>query len=195
MSAESTEKYKQLFLLISLGDEQAFTELFHEYTPKLLPFITKLTRNETMARELVQETFLQLWVNREALDKIENPNSWIYRIASNLSLNWLKIHGNRRRILQTVPLKDTADSLSDILDSKELDLIIQKAVSLLPEKRQEVYRLSREQGLSHQQICDQLGIAPYTVKNQIGQALKFIQEYISKETGLSIITIMILFGR
>lgn len=186
---------KELFLLISRGDEEAFTLLFHKYTPKLFPFVFKLTRSEHLAQEMIQETFLRLWVSRVDLVNIENPSAWIYRIASNLSINYLRNQNNRLRILQTLPIAGMQDTSEEKMDSKELEGIIRLAVNLLPEKRQEVYRLSREDGLSHQQIADKLNISINTVKNQIGSSLKFIQEFISKETGLSMITLMILFGR
>lgn len=194
MSSGNPEHYRELFHQISKDNEQAFAQFFHIFTPKLLPFVNKLTRNEHIAKELVQETFLQLWVNRSKLSEVENPSAWIYRIASNISVNWLKTQSNRQRLQKNIVVVESENPVPDYIDSRELDLVIQKAVNLLPEKRQEVYRLSREQGLTHQQIADKLNLSVNTVRAQIGNSLKFIQEFINKETGLSIITIMILLG-
>ena len=143
---------------------------------------------------MIQETFLQLWINRVQLKDIQHPAAWIFRIASNLSANWLRNEGNHRRILsQQMPASPETEA-SYQAEATQLNSIIHHAVDALPEKRQQIYRLSREQGLSHQQIADELGLSINTVKNQIGISLKFIQEYINKETGLSIITLMLLFG-
>jgi RNA polymerase sigma-70 factor (family 1) len=177
---------------MSRDSEQAFTELFHIFTPKLLPFVSRLTRNEHIAKELIQETFLRLWVDRVNLTEIQNPSAWIYRIASNLSINWLRTQGSRRRIIQKIEPQEATDSVVQELDSKELHGIIQQAVNQLPEKRQEIYRLSREEGLSHQQIAEKLNISPNTVKNQLIHALKSIRESISTQTGLSLITLVLL---
>ena len=166
--------------------------LFHKHTPKLLPFLIKLTRSETQAKEMIQETFLQLWMNREKLAAVENPPGWIYTIASNLSINWLNKTSNQRRILAGLPVPRQADDMNQDLDSRELDGIIQKAVSLLPERRQRMYRLSREADLSHKEIAEQLGVSVNTVKSTIGEALRFIHQYISEQTGLSMITVIIL---
>lgn len=187
----------ELFRQMSIGDESAFVTLFHRYTPKLLPFVTRLTRSPEQARELVQEIFLQLWVQRAKLGEIQNPAGWIFRIASNLSMNWMRNEGTRRRKQQEIYSQAISRSESTdepMVEAKQLESIIHKAVDALPEKRQAIYRLSREQGLNHQQIADQLQISPNTVKNQIGIALKFIQEFIRQETGLSIVTIVLLFG-
>jgi RNA polymerase sigma-70 factor (ECF subfamily) len=93
-----------------------------------------------------------------------------------------------------VEVSDAGDQVNETVDANELKTIIHTAVDALPEKRQQIYRLSREQGLTHQQIADQLGLSINTVKNQLGMALKTIQEHISRETGLTLLTIAILFG-
>lgn len=188
---------KALFLKIADGDEKAFTELFHIYTPKLLPFVIKLTRNEHLAQEMIQETFLRLWVNRSELVKVNEPASWIFRIAANVSITWLRKQSNRQRLLKEVELTESTspNSITDKLETKELNLIINTAVNALPERRQQIYRLSREQGLNHQQIAEQLNLSTITVANQIGISLKFIRQFINKETGLSMLTLLILFSR
>jgi RNA polymerase sigma-70 factor (family 1) len=188
---------KALFLKIAEGDEKAFTELFHTYTPKLLPFVFKLTRSEHLAQEMIQETFLRLWVNRTELVNVNEPASWIFRIAANVSITWLRKQSNRQRILEAVAVVEDsgANLIVETLETKELSLVISKAVEALPERRQEIYRLSREQGLNHQQIAEKLKLSTNTVANQIGISLKFIREFINKETGLSMVTLLILFSR
>lgn len=178
-----------------MGDEEAFTTLFHAYTPRLLPFLIKLTRHEYQARELIHETFLRLWVNRAELVHVAQPASWIFRVAANISITWLRKQTNRQRIMQSMAVDTTADvhTVTGPLDTKELSLIIGRAVEALPQRRQEIYRLSREQGLNHQQIAEMLNLSSTTVANQIGIALKFIRAFINRETGLSIVTLLILF--
>jgi RNA polymerase sigma-70 factor (family 1) len=188
---------KALFLKIAEGDEKAFTELFHTYTPKLLPFVLKLTRNEHLVQEMIQETFLRLGVNRTELVNVNEPASWIFRVAANVSITWLRKQSNRQRILEAVAVVEDsgANLIVETLETKELSLVISKAVEALPERRQEIYRLSREQGLNHQQIAEKLKLSTNTVANQIGISLKFIREFINKETGLSMVTLLILFSR
>jgi RNA polymerase sigma-70 factor (family 1) len=186
---------KALFLKIAEGDEKAFTELFNTYTPKLFPFVFKLTRNEHLAEEMIQETFLRLWVNRAELVNVKEPASWVFKIAANVSITWLRKQSNRQRLLTAVELKEASDTVVDKLETKELALIISKAVEGLPDRRREIYRLSREQGLNHQQIAEKLKLSTNTVANQIGISLKFIREFINKETGLSVVTLLILFSR
>lgn len=180
---------------IAAGDEAAFTALFHAYTPRLLPFLAKLTRSENQSRDIIHETFLQLWVNRAALAQVEQPASWVFRVASNISITWLRKQSNRQRILQALETESIAgaQAVTAALETKELSRIITRAVQALPAKRQEIYRLSREQGLNHQQIAEKLNLSSSTVANQIGISLKFIREWINRETGLSVVTLLLLF--
>ncbi len=184
---------KELLTRIAGGSEEAFTELYHLYNPKLSAFLLRLARSEYVAQEMVQETFLRLWINREKLREVNHAASWIYKIASNVSYTYLRTQANRRKILESVDAEAVAESFLPALDSRQLDLFIRKTVAQLPERRQEIYRLSREQGLGHQQIADQLNLSVNTVKNQVTASLKFIYEQISKETGLSLLTLIALF--
>jgi RNA polymerase sigma-70 factor (ECF subfamily) len=186
---------KLLCLKIAEGDEKAFTELFHIYTPKLLPFVFKLTRSEHLAQEMIQETFLRLWVNRSELVNVNEPASWIFRIAANVSITWLRKQSNRERLMKEVKVDESHITVFEILEGKELNLIINNAVEALPGRRKQIYKLSREEGYSHQQIAERLNLSSTTVANQIGISLKFIREFINKETGLSMVTLLILFSR
>ena len=190
---ESMNDELELFRKIAGGDELAFEQVFHRYTPKLLSFIKKITRNDSLSAELIQETFMRLWMKREQLKDIENPSAWIYRIASNLSLNYLQKQSNRKQLLYKMAPVENAASPEDLIDVKELNQIIKEAIDQLPERRQEVYRLSREAGLSHQQIADKLNISVNTVKNQIVTSLKFIQQSINKQKGRTICLLFIFF--
>jgi len=189
---------KDLFLQIAEGDEKAFTTLFHKFTPNLLPFVLKLTRNEHLAQEMIQETFLRLWLNRTELVKVNEPAAWVFRIAANVSVSWLRQQTNRQRLLTTALTPDEKtpkDASAETLEAKELSLIIHKAIEALPERRKEIYKLSREQGLSHQEIAEKLQLSTQTIANQMGISLKFIREFINKETGLSLTALLILLSR
>jgi RNA polymerase sigma-70 factor (family 1) len=192
-----TYEEKALFRRIAVGDEAAFTDIFRRYTAKLLPFVLKLTRgDDQQAKEIIQETLLRLWANRTELTKVDQPSSWIFRIASNVSVNYLRALGKRRLALHEVQMANNsiAENNEKELEAKELEGFIHRAVAALPEKRQQIYRLSREQGLTHQQIADNLGLSINTVREQIGKALKTIHEHIQQSTGLSLITVILLLS-
>lgn len=196
-----SEKYQlnneqALFSSIASGDEEAYTQIFHLYTPKLFAFMQKITHDEHLAKELLQETFLKLWIKRAELVNISNPGGWLYRVASNICLMHLRTVATHNRLQPVVQERHAGEAplnASEILERKEMQTMFRKAIATLPEKRKEIYKLSREQGLSHREIADQLNLSVSTVKNQLGASVRTIQEYINRETGLSIAIIALLF--
>jgi RNA polymerase sigma-70 factor (family 1) len=186
----------ELFRLLAGGDEKAYTQIFHLFTPRLFPYILKITKNEHLARELLQETFVRLWVKRIDLHQVSYPASWLFRIAANICLSYLRTQATRNQ-LQDKVLKSMPPSsypVNERVETKDFELLIAKAVESLPPKRKEIYLLSRENGLSHQQIADQVGLSINTVKNHISLALRSIQEHLNKETGLSLVTLWIILS-
>ena len=177
-----------LFRQVAEGDESAFATIFHRFTPKIRPFVLGIVKVPEVADELVQDLFLKVWLNRQNLVGVTEPSAWLYKVASNLALNQLRRQASEyRRIKALVDSSGTdADDLFSQFTAKELQQVIRQAVNALPEKRREVYLLSRDEGLSHKEIADKLGISVNTVKNQVVSALKAIQDHIFRNTGVYI---------
>lgn len=183
---------QQLFQLIAEGDESAFREIFERYTPRLHPFVTGIVKENAIAREIVQEVFLRLWLNRSTAADIEKPSSWLYRVASNLSLTWFRRRNLEMQVLQNIGRDENSFEEEERLHVKELQQLIQQAVQALPPKRRTIFNLSREQGLGRREIARQLDISENTVKNQLGIALKFIQDHIQQHSGSYIPFLLLL---
>jgi len=187
---ETTHNELSLFRDLATGDEQDFRRVFHYYNARLFPFILKVVKEEEPARELVQDTFLKLWLHREAVSAMDNPSSWLFRVASNLAISYLRTKAARqRRDIASIQAGDTEAEQLDIesgIDAKKLQAIIDEAIDQLPDRRKEIYKLSRLAGLSHKQIAEKLQLSQSTVKNQVVDALKFIEEQIRRQTGFYI---------
>ncbi|MEZ2444784.1 RNA polymerase sigma factor [Chitinophaga sp. RCC_12] len=176
---------EKLVIQISEGDEEAFTRLFYHYGAIIHPIVLKIVKEEAAAEDVVAEVFLKLWINRKGLTAVSNLSGYIYRMATNFSINHLKRNKTEAHVLQDmyldVPGHDaTAD---EQLTVQELRKSIHKAVDGLPGQRRRIYELSREKGLSRKEIADLLQISENTVKNQLRIALRHIQESILKDQG------------
>jgi RNA polymerase sigma-70 factor (ECF subfamily) len=172
---------KQLFLQVAEGDERAFETLFNAFLPKLYPFIIKFIKSELATQEILQETFIRVWLSRDKLSEIDNPGGWLYKVASNECYSYLRksILNNKFSnplIAEPEPVNATHESFA----LKELNRLIGEAINKLPAQRKKIYRLSRDEGKSIPEIASILNISPNTVKNALVASLKFIREYLIK---------------
>ncbi|MEP7376049.1 MAG: RNA polymerase sigma-70 factor [Chitinophagaceae bacterium] len=185
MSQHSPYDEKELFVRIAGGDEAAFRTIFHHYNKLLLPFMIKLTGSITGAEEVLQEVFIRIWLHREKLHTIESPKAWIVRIASNLSLNYLRKIDADNRLFERFHSQPAgqASTTEQNFDAKEITGFIHQAVENLSPQCRQVYKLSREQGMTIPEIAEAMKASPNTVKNQLIKALKEIREHIKKAIG------------
>lgn len=175
---------KQLFDLIAEGDETAFRDLFNLYTPQLYPMILKVTKVENVAEDILQETFLKLWISRDKLREIENPRAWILRIAYFQAFTFLSkkaIHQKAvGKLEDKARLQSQRNDIEETMAFSSLQAVVRKAVSNLPGQTKKIYQLSREQDLKIPEIAKQLNLSEQTVKNTLSRALKFIREYVQR---------------
>ena len=172
---------KQLFVQAAGGDEKAFEALFNAFLPKIYPFIIKFIKSEAAAREIVQETFIRVWLARDKLSEIDNPGGWLYKVASNECYSYLRKSALNNKFFN--PLTDEPEPVYTTQENfalKELNRVIGEAIGKLPPQRKKIYRMSRDEGKSIAEIASALNISPNTVKNALVSSLKFIREYLIK---------------
>lgn len=170
-----------LVFQIQQDSEYAFKQLYQIYYAKVVSFITGIIKERDIAKDLAQDIFINLWLNRKKLDISRNIQNYIFVASRNAAINYLKkelafSHGTIEAIQADVRTSDTAE---DNLFAKEISLLIEMVVSEMPKQRQLIYRLSKEQGLSNEEIASKLGISKRSVENQISMALKEIKRAIS----------------
>ena len=163
------------------GDEAAFKILFDIYFKKLYYFSLRYLKNREYAEEVVQETLLQLWVNREKLDDKYPIDPILYTITRRLSLNSLRQIATSKSAAERlfIDLKHSANTTEEAVSFAELKRITEEALVLMPKQQQQVYRMSRNDGLSLDEIADELGILKNTVKKHLSEALKAIRKHYS----------------
>lgn len=81
---------KDIISGVVASDEASFRRFYDRYRPKIYTVALKLLGEKTLAEDVVQDTFLKVWINRESLPTIENVEAWLHRIAKNVILNMMK---------------------------------------------------------------------------------------------------------
>ena len=175
---------KELFLFIAEGDEEAFRQLFHLYMPKLYPMILKVTKTENATEDILQETFLRVWMNRDKLPGIENPWAWILQIAYYQAFTHLRKQITHEKAVNKLSDKPDSRSLSSATEEavafRAMQTLIAQAIYKMPSQQKKVYLLSREQGLKVPEIASRMSLSEQTVKNTLVRALKFIRNHIEQ---------------
>jgi RNA polymerase sigma-70 factor (family 1) len=170
-------------LLIADGDEKAFFSFYNHYANGLRPFLFQYTRSTTDVEDIVQETFIRIWLNRDRLHEIENIRAWVYRIASNVYLDHLE-----REIKQRERKPAFGESMygSGLVVSSErthlhdMHNIIDRVLNDLPEQKKKIFRLNRELSMKPGQIAARLKMPVGTVKNQLSAILREIREQLTQ---------------
>lgn len=171
----------KLFHQISLGDESAFEQIFELYKSRLISYLTVFTKSTEEAKELTQEIFLKVWMTRQDLAAIESPQGYLFVMARNKALDYLRKASldSRMRAHLWRSIAEHQHTTEDQIFSNDSSRLVDEAIYKLSRQQQAVFRLSRIEGLSHDEIAVQLSISKNTVKNHIVASLKFIRNYLS----------------
>jgi RNA polymerase sigma-70 factor (family 1) len=170
---------------IALGDERAFRSLYDHYAGKLFAMAYGYLKSPIEAQDAVQEIFLKIWEKRAGLTDVKNTGAWLHVLTRNHLINSLQ---KKIPLVLTGDTPDNNEQEGEQLPSRQLDLkelsgMIGEAVSGLPPRQQKVYRMSRDQGASLQEIADELGISYNTVREHMSYAIKSIRSFLVKHYG------------
>jgi len=163
-----------LFEKIAQSNVMAFNTLFVRYYKKLCYYSNKITRNNEISEEVVQDVYIKVWGNREFLHIEKSIKSYLYRSVYNLSVNALR---NNNRLNNSVEIDsncidfksyDNADN--DIL-LNELEFRLFETINSFPEKQKNVFILRRFKELSYKQISTELNMSEKMVEKYVSKSL------------------------
>lgn len=182
MSSDFLHNERELIRQIAAGNEQAFGAFFSYYYPQLFSLVRRFSLHDEDVREALQETFLQVWLQRDQLEDIQSIKGWLLRIATRqcravLRKNLLIERSEKRAgeyALSEWPLMTEPASITEIVR------LVHEAVQRMPDQRRRIYQLSREEGLKPSEIAELLSLSVSTVKNTLVTALKQIREHLSQ---------------
>jgi len=178
----STLSEAELTKLISQGDRHAFTQLYSTYLNNLYRYIYSICYNKEISEEIVHELFLKVWENRQKLEYINSIKPYLYRAAKNMLLNHVQRLKVETQMMDVMELRaqQSTQGTDDELIYKEYYRIAQKAISLLPDKRKQIFKLRMDDELSLDEIAVKLNISKSVVKKQLYSGITFVRKYLGK---------------
>jgi RNA polymerase sigma-70 factor (ECF subfamily) len=168
---------------ITQGDEKAFNQLFDRYRERLNHYLLRITKSPEITEEIQVDVFLKLWEGKELLLNIYDLEGFLRRVAYYKAMDFFKEISRQERLQQTYMAWSeelTPKSPDELLIESEAQRILLEAINQLSARRKKIYSLSREEGLTHEEIAEALHLSRNTVKNTIMAATLSIADYLKK---------------
>ena len=163
------------------SDEKALDEIMHQMHPVLLRYAIQMVNDRDAAYDILQEAFITLWKTRDRLDAEKSLKALLYRIVYTRSLNYRRMkqrekdaHSAMAELIETEPASPIQE-----MDARQLGELMHRWIAALPPRRQEAFRLSRFEGLSHQEIASVMNLSVQTVTKHIMLALQFLRDQLN----------------
>lgn len=178
---------KYLFDAIRHDDRKAYEAVFRQYYKPLAGYAFRFLGEMASAENIVQDVFLRLWQKRKELVITTSLQNYLFRSVKNHCLNHLDHEKIKSSYTKSVVCRE-ADRHDFGEFFPEIGLLhkIEVAIGALPDKRQEIFRLAREEGLKYREIAERLGLSVKTVEAQMTLALKSLRDTLKEYRNLTL---------
>ena len=174
------QKDEEIVPLIIEGDKELFGELIDRYEQKLTRYVMRFIQHKDDVSDIIQVVFIKAYTNLRSFDTTRSFNSWIYRIAHNESVTYLKKKGGEKVSFidfDTFFPHPFAKEESDLLAlSREDKEVLEVSLSKISPKYREVLVLYYYDELSYQEIADVLHVPTSTVGIRIRRGKEVLQK-------------------
>lgn len=190
---KETDDTSLLILIKQNEDEHAFREIFYRYQDRIYRYNQKILRNHEASEEILQDVFVKVWNYREKIDTSREFSFLLFKIAKNTIINYLKSQKAKQHLSS-----DTINTLSTNICPEEMMIwnqyssMLDQAIDGLPERCRTVFKKSRFEGKSYEEIAEDLGITRNTVRLQIVKSLKLIKTYMNHHPEMDVVFIFLI---
>lgn len=172
------------------GSHEAFDYFYRKYSPRVEAFCCALLKDKAAAEDICQNVFLNLWKHRDTADKIQSFNSFLFSMTRNAVFDHVR---KKKKIVLDFPessvLSDlVSDELQTQMDAQELLLMIEIALSSMPEKRARIFRMNRLEGMKTAEIAEKEGITQRAVEWNLKKVLEDLSHILEAALTLLMLT-------
>jgi len=189
---KTSKTNKELLLLIQKDDKVAFYNLYERYSKRLYQFVLMYIKQEADAEEIVQEVFVKIWEAREKLDVHTSFESFLFTVAYNATISLFRKRLTEKKYLEHLKHLQQLNNAPDLIDEVLFNELNEKVLSLLNEltpRQKEIFLLSREDGLTQNEIAIKLKISVLTVKKHMVNTLAFLKSGIDNNLSVNFLFI------
>lgn len=176
--------------------KEDFESFFRLFYSDLCNFVYAFVKDRDEAKDIVQSVFIKVWEQKNFWDDFNSAKTYLYKSVRNEALNYKKHQRVKQEAYAEVKLRfsEWARSYkSDTTEDRKIE-IIQEGVETLPGRCREIFKLSRESGLTYNEIAGVLGISEKTVETQMGRAFKTLRSFVNEHWSEGIVLLVFLFS-
>lgn len=170
---------------LAMGDESAFEKIFVHYWDSVYSTALRFIKSAELAEDITQDVFAQLWIKRELLPNVKRFSGYVFMVTRNIVFDQMRrnvLSGKMDDYLRLYFREEGAISYSGV-ETKELEALIQDVINTMPPKQQVAFRLSRFEGMSYEQIAQEMKISRMSVKNYIIKSLLVLRQLLGDSRG------------
>lgn len=185
---------QEILARVAGDDQRAFTLLVEQYTATIYTHVLTYIKNAFRAEEITQDIFVNVWKHRQELPSIANFPGYLYVMTRNRTISAF-----RERVLNLDNAeKDELESAglnpAGALEFRQLSETLKQGIDRLPERRRQVFTMSRFDGLSYEEIAGQLAISKSAVNKHIIEALLFLRTHLRDSMGMVFFALLVVLG-
>jgi RNA polymerase sigma-70 factor, ECF subfamily len=181
-----------IMLRVKAGDEPAFAYLVQKYRRAMIGFMYRMSHNAAAAEDLAQEVFLRVYRSRSSYEASAKFTTWLYRIASNLAVNYARDTRNERpdktasldepdqETGTTMDVADSSLTAEQAILRRERMAAIRAKVQALPERQRMAVLMHKYQQMDYRQIADVLKLSESATKSLLFRAYETLREQLKE---------------
>lgn len=181
-----------VMLRVKAGDDSAFEYLVQKYRRPMVGFMYRMAHNSAVAEDLAQEVFMRVYRSREKYEASAKFTTWLYRIATNLAVNYARDtrHERAENVVSidepdddtglTVDVPDTSLSAEEAIVRRERMAAIRERVQALPERQRMAVVMHKYQQMDYKQISQVLKLSESATKSLLFRAYETLREQLKQ---------------
>jgi RNA polymerase sigma-70 factor (ECF subfamily) len=179
------------------GSREAFDNLFRKYAERVYAFTLGITRQPFAAEEITQIVFLKVWEKHSGINSHFSFKSFLFSVTYHEIVSWLrKENSEKRKHAGFTSKADYSSRETEIsIEFHSLESLMARIIDNFPERRRQVFKLSREKCLTNEEIASKLDISVKTVESHITSALNTLREQLSKYSLVGILFYYLFIDR
>ena len=177
----------EVMLQVKAGDDSAFAYLVQKYRRPMVSFMYRMAHNAAVAEDLAQEVFLRVYRSRESYEPSAKFSTWLYRIATNLAVNYVRDTRHERPEVMvsvdepdqetglTMDVRDTSLTAEEAILRRERMAAIRQRVQALPERQRMAVIMHKYQQMDYRQIAQVLKLSESATKSLLFRAYETLR--------------------